>query len=387
MRSIFNFPIQKIINYAGFSAVVGFYFVLLCATVAYHFISAYWLTNLPTFVLSLGLVLLFYLSVSIALILIRELMSFNQLFSSVDADTFDYRNLQTSALITGNSLEKLMSSYRELGRVNNENKDRLDEVSYSAIQVIDTAHAVTKNVQKQSAATNSTAAAIVELSVSLNEVNQRINDVHHSSEHAFKTAEDGQVSLVNLKTSLDQVAFEANATAVDIQVLMTLASSVAEISESIQGIADQTNLLALNASIEAARAGEHGRGFAVVADEVRALATRSHIAADDIVKNVSSVIEQGNKISSSMEKVVNQSSLCEGQVNVVVDALQEIGQANGEVREKMQVVANNAEQQALATDEIAKHIELVVQGATANAEVAKQAETVATHLKALTQAN
>ncbi|WP_166739403.1 methyl-accepting chemotaxis protein [Psychromonas algicola] len=385
MNNIIAYPIQNIINYAGFRAMLSIYITLILLIIATYFVTLYFPGTLPSQALPIELFLLLYLSMSLIVVFKNELKLFNQMFTSVNADTFDYRHLKTSNLIAAAALDELMSSYRELGRVNDKNKDRLNEVAYSAIQVIDTARAVTVNVEKQSDATNSTAAAINEMSTSLTEVNSRIGDVHHSSEHAYVTAEKGRVSIAELKSSLDHVAFEAHETSSDIEQLMTLANAVAEISESIQGIAAQTNLLALNASIEAARAGEYGRGFAVVADEVRALATRSHTAADSIVKNVGLVIDQGNKISTSMAKVVTQSSQCTEGANIVDQSLQEIEEATFEVREKMKIVATNAEQQMIATDEISRHVELVVQGARDNADIAKQTETVATHLKSLTQ--
>ena len=57
-----------------------------------------------------------------------------------------------------------------------------------------------------------------------------------------------------------------------------LVSQLADVVESIAGIAVQTNLLALNATIEAARAGDAGRGFAVVASEVKKLASDTQLA-------------------------------------------------------------------------------------------------------------
>jgi methyl-accepting chemotaxis protein len=361
--------------------------VLIIFIIIAYFVDINFPEQLASHSLPIALFLLFYFSISLIIVFKNELKLFNQMFTSLNAETFDYRHLKASNLIAAESLDELMSSYRELGRVNDKNKDKLNEVAYSAIQVIDTAHAVTENVQKQSDATNSTAAAINEMSASLSEVNTRIEDVHHSSEHAFVAAEKGRSSILDLKASLDLVVYEAHETSKDIELLMTLANTVAGISESIQGIADQTNLLALNASIEAARAGEYGRGFSVVADEVRALANRSHTAADNIVKNVALVIEQGNKISESMAKVVAQSSSCEEEAGVVDQSLQAIASATFEVREKMKIVATNAEQQMIATDEISRHVEFVVQGARDNADIAKQAETVATHLKSLTQNN
>lgn len=385
MYQLFSIPVQKIIHFAGFKAMLSIYMGLLSVIIATQIVIVNFPEQISVHVLSIELAILFYLSIALVMAINNELHSFKQMFRLLNVDSFDYRDLQTSHLITAHFIDQLLASYRELGRVNDKYKDRLNEVSYSAIQVIDTAHAVAENVQKQSNATNSTAAAITEMSASLSEVNGGIREVHLLSQHAFDTAEKGRASIVDLKLSLKSVVFEANQTAGDIDVLMTLANSVAEISQSIQGITDQTNLLALNASIEAARAGELGRGFAVVADEVRALALRSRIAADDIVKNVDLVKNQSHKISTSMAKVVTQSTQCEQGANLVDQSLQEIESANLDVREKMQTVTDNVAQQTLATNEISEHIERVVQGAIANADVAKQAETVAAHLKSLTQ--
>lgn len=385
MNNIIAYPVQKIINYVGFKAILSAYIALILCIIATHIISLNSTDMLYIHTMTIALSILLYLSFALIIVFNHELKLFNQMFVSLNADAFDYRQLKPSRLFVDTALDELMLSYREIGRVNDKNKDKLNEVSFSAVQVIETAHAVTENVQKQSDATHSTAAAINEMSASLSEVNSRIGDVHQSSQHAFEIAEKGRRSIVELKLSLNQVASEAHQTAIDIDALMTLADSVADISQSIQGIAAQTNLLALNASIEAARAGEMGRGFSVVADEVRSLAKHSHTAADSIVNNVALVIKQGNKISQSMAKVVTQSSQCDKGADVVDESLQEIEGATFEVREKMEIVAANAQQQTIATDEIAKHVEYVVEGARANAEIAKQAETVATHLKSLTQ--
>ena len=86
-----------------------------------------------------------------------------------------------------------------------------------------------------------------------------------------------------------------------------------------------------------------------------------------------------------MSKVVEKADDCNHQAKQVDTSFQAIEHATSDVQSKMEIVATNAEQQAIATDEISHHVEKVVSGARNNAEVAKQAETVAKHLKNLTQ--
>ncbi|MDC2887762.1 methyl-accepting chemotaxis protein [Psychrosphaera algicola] len=167
--------------------------------------------------------------------------------------------------------------------------------------------------------------------------------------------------------------------------LNVMATSVEKESHAIQKIAQQTNLLALNASIEAARAGQFGVGFAVVAEEVRELATRSHLAADSIVRAVLEVSNQTKQILDSMTTVVIETQQsCDGAV-IVDQALTQIEQTTNDVQEQIAIVATNAEQQAVATNEIAEHVDSVVVVAKENALIAKQTEHVAAHLEHLTE--
>ena len=387
MKSALFSPISVVIQYVGLKAYLYFLFILILlpAPLLFSSLKTGGVSENDTYLLLTNTVIVFYLLLGLIAAIKSNMAEFTQSLSVKNAEDFDYRSVQVNSILPLDALVDLLKTYRELARINIKHHDRLEEVAYSATQVIDTAHAVSDNVQKQSDATGSAAAAITEMSQALSEVNSQIGDVHESSQQAHLTSTQGSQRIVKLNSALDKVVKEAKDTQADIEQLKELANTVAKTSESIQGIADQTNLLALNASIEAARAGELGRGFAVVAEEVRALAHRARESAESIVTNVNMVIEQGNKISASMLNVVGQTTDCEEQATKVDLSLHDIKDATMQVQQKMEVVAASAEQQNLAINEISQHVELVVQGAQANADIAKQTETVATHLKMLTQ--
>jgi len=122
------------------------------------------------------------------------------------------------------------------------------------------------------------------------------NSMRNLTEGASKQADSIQESAA----AVEQMSSSMNAISQKTGDVIRQSEEIKNIIVIIRDIADQTNLLALNAAIEAARAGEHGRGFAVVADEVRQLAERTQNSLSEINATINLIVEA---ISNSSQTI------------------------------------------------------------------------------------
>ena len=152
-------------------------------------------------------------------------------------------------------------------------------------------------------------------------------------------------SLQESAAAVEQMSSSMNAISQKTADVIRQTDEIKNIITIIRDIADQTNLLALNAAIEAARAGEHGRGFAVVADEVRKLAERTQKSLGEIEANTNVLAQSINEMSESIKEQ------SEG-INMIN---QSVAQIDNLTKENV-VIANQANEVTSEVDEMAKAI-------------------------------
>lgn len=269
-------------------------------------------------------------------------------------------------------------------RRNAEYKDAVKEMGHSSFELAANAKEVSKSAAYQSNATQSSAAAITEISHSIDDISSRIVAARDAATKSCDLSKQGGSALNDASKEVNTVASLARETEARVSQLENLMRNVTAMSQVISDIAGQTNLLALNAAIEAARAGEHGRGFAVVADEVRALSARSQGSASEIATNIARVQESMQQVLLSMTKVVEKTEKSMQGVAIADESLTAILTTTDDVFELIDEIAVAAGQQSVAAREISKHIETVADLANQNSFRAGQAAEIAEHLHRLT---
>ena len=237
-------------------------------------------------------------------------------------------------------------------------------VAEQVTQVQQTLDKLEMNAQQLADATQSTSAAMEEISASMAMIADQASSVETAVAAAGQEAARGATAREQNQASVKRIAEASRLAQSSVSLLGERSKEVTGIVQTIREIAEQTNLLALNAAIEAARAGEQGRGFAVVADEVRKLAERTTQATEEIAKLISSIyagIEQAvSSINASVgdietglrsaEDSGNALNNIHQRVNAVmvavsdiVNATREVNSATSQINENMATVSSLAD--------------------------------------------
>ncbi|WP_440876362.1 methyl-accepting chemotaxis protein [Thalassotalea sp. PLHSN55] len=252
-------------------------------------------------------------------------------------------------------------------------------------------HQLTNNMEKsltvQQENTLGVSQAISQVSASVAVINQSTQSAQVITEQASEQVNLGEGVVGETAAAIVDISVEVNDSAKVINELAGLSTEIGQFVNVIREIADQTNLLALNAAIEAARAGEQGRGFAVVADEVRTLASRTQdstteiqriieqlqLGADKSVSAMNTGVEKAQAGVERTTQVANTFQSVSSNVSQIVDATVEISAA---VEQQSQMVVDIDDK----TDNIAKGSEQLMIAAKDAAESGENLNNLAATL-------
>jgi twitching motility protein PilJ len=285
--------------------------------------------------------------------------------------------------ITGaiaDSINYAIEALRELVTTINDSAIQLDgatkQTQAAAAHMAKASGAQSRQISAASESMEDMAASIEEVSGN----SERCSDV---ARHSVDIAHKGGDAVRRTIDGMNAIRETIQETSKRIKRLGESSQEIGNIVELINDIAEQTNILALNASIQASMAGEAGRGFAVVADEVQRLAERAANATKQIEVLVRTIQTDTNEAVVSMERsttdVVGGALLAEN----AGAALEEIEQVSNQIASLVQNISASARQQAVASGNISKNMQVVREISSQTAEGSTATSTSIAKLAAL----
>jgi methyl-accepting chemotaxis protein len=259
----------------------------------------------------------------------------------------------------------------------------ISQVTSISDHLLDAASQVAGSAGIQQTSSSQMAAAVEEMTVSINHVADQAQGASERSHAAGQQAIEGQGVISHTVSDIHAIADAVNKAAEELHNLEAQNRTIASVINVISDVAAQTNLLALNAAIEAARAGEMGRGFAVVADEVRNLAARTSGATEEI----SAMINQVQGLSTSavhlMQEAVDKVVAGVSSAGEASQKMNDICRVAGDSEALVQDISHAIREQGQATDVIAQQVENVAQQADENTRSAASCQELANQLTAI----
>ncbi len=271
--------------------------------------------SLASWIMVIGLIVAFILSVAIAIYIIRSIVK-----------------------IVTEAVKSLSEGTTQVVSAS-------EQISSASVSLAEGASSQASSVEEVSA-------TIEEATASNNQNAENSREANLLAQHSNDAAKVGNQRVGDLMVAMEKITDSSQ--------------KIAKIIKTIDEIAFQTNLLALNAAVEAARAGEHGLGFAVVAEEVKNLAERSAGAAKEITGIIEASIDQvkagtdvANKTKESFTEILNgikKTSDLIGEIAISAkeqaEGMNQIATAMGSVDQITQQNASASEETAAAAEEL-----------------------------------
>jgi methyl-accepting chemotaxis protein len=257
---------------------------------------------------------------------------------------------------------------------------RLDS---AATELSATAQQVAKSSEITSETSTTMAAAVEEMIVSVNHINQNAQETSGITQHTGELSQQGGEVIRRTVNEMHAMAGAVRKSSESITELSQQSGKISGIVQVIKEVADQTNLLALNAAIEAARAGEQGRGFAVVADEVRKLAERTTSATGEIGTMITAIQDSSDSAVNTMGNAAERVESGVTLADQAGEAITNIQEGSKQVQVHVDDITSVLAEQGITSQTIAQQVERVAQAAEQNSAAARNSSEAAKNIEQL----
>ncbi len=281
---------------------------------------------------------------------VLKMLATGDLRQNIKIDRKDeFGDLQGSASLLNDSLKEMIVA------IQSQSHSMLDSVKKTE----ENTEKTHQTAQEQTEQTTMVAAAIHEMTVTINQISASTENTFSEMTESHQQALDSQQEIADNSQKTKALELDMNHASEVIEQLDDDVHKIEDILEVIETIAGQTNLLALNAAIEAARAGEQGRGFAVVADEVRTLAGRTRISTEEIKQNISVLLDGSYKAVQAIKSAQQKTSASVESADNIHNKIGHVVNGLSHVKDLNMQIATAAEQQSQTANEVNRNVERI----------------------------
>ncbi|QEL65837.1 hypothetical protein OTERR_23610 [Oryzomicrobium terrae] len=280
----------------------------------------------------------------------------------------------------GELMAALATMIKRLGGTITEVHKAASAVASDAGQLHSSAGRVAHSSEQQSDAASGMAAAVEEMTASIEMIVQHAAEAHTISGHSAEVSQESSATIQQAVAAMNHIAETVRSASGAVEQLGRESEEISAIVQVIKEIADQTNLLALNAAIEAARAGEAGRGFAVVADEVRKLAERTSQSTHEIGAMIERIQHGTRHAVTSMNQGVDQVASGVELAAAADAAINRIREGAAQVTAAVATITAAIQEQSTASANVAQGLEKIAGMTERNTTDAQQSAAAAEEL-------
>ncbi len=245
---------------------------------------------------------------------------------------------------------------RDIGGILAELRDSSAQVAAAAEELSTVGDQTTEGVDRQRADTDDVAAAMNEMSTTVQEVARNASQTSDTARGLRESTDTGRQTVRSNREAVDAVNDAIEEVSRVVEGLNAQAEDIGEVIEVITDVAGQTNLLALNAAIEAARAGDAGRGFAVVAEEVRGLAQKTQASTGRIESIVENLRAGATDAMNGMNAGQDRAKTAIERAREASEAFESIEAGANQIVDYTDQIATATEEQSSVSDEINRNI-------------------------------
>ncbi len=359
-------------------------------------------TSAAIVLINIGRIIQFYMTREVTALQIVELEI--QLAVTILMAIFVVVITKTNTKLTSNKLllinkekEQLTILLERIVKASNNVTDGIGNVSDCITELNKSVESTKCSMQEVSNGTGDTARSIQIQLTKTEEIHEQIQKVIGASTAIFDNVKYTEQAIAagntNVRTMIDEVNTSKTAELEVVKKMQELSDQARDMNtilDIIRKVASQTSLLALNASIEAARAGEAGRGFSVVAKEISNLSGQTQSAVSNISEMITGLTEDIGKMEDAVETLVENNNKQHSATNETAKHFELITQrssdisvnardlqmvterlktANKEIIESIQTIS-------AVTEEVTAHAAETSDGSEKNAEIVEKLKVV-----------